>query len=266
MNARSWIVGVLMVSLMNPSARADQPTPAVPTPPVAGDAQPKFFLVGFILKAIASEVFSMFGKWAIQKMVSGTSLSIPLGTKFLPLNFVKKSADESVSPPSVVAGEPIAAKGMQSAPANYQGLHIAIAVLDPEGKTLQLRPLKQGFRSGERFKLRVLATFGGDMKIENINPHGVRKHIYPQDENLRIRLEEGKEALIPAGPDEYFEFARTTGEEQLVVTIRDPRADAKTASRARVYRLDEPYGSNFVQEVSDNTYAVISESVKLQHF
>lgn len=230
------------------------------------EAAPKFFLVGMILKAIASEVFSTFGKWAISKLASGMSLSIPVGSWFGPANLVNKSASESGTPPPTVAGDPVAPKGMQNAPLGYQGVHIAIAVLDAEGKNLNLRPLNQGFRSGERFKLRAVATFTGNMKIENINPKGERKHIYPADEDLRIRLEAGKETLIPAGQDEFFEFTRTTGDEQLVITMRDPRANAMTMSRTKVYRQDEPYGSNFVQQVSGDTYPVISESVKLVHY
>lgn len=242
-------------------AKGEEVKPAPESPEVA----PKFFLVGIILKAAASEVFSMFGKWAISKLAGGMSPSISSGSWFGAPKFVDKSASESGAPPPTVAGDPVAPKGMENAPSGYQGVHIAVAVLDAEGKNLNLRPLNQGFKSGERFKLRAIATFTGDMKIENINPKGERKHIYPADENLRIRLEAGKEMLIPAGQDEFFEFAQTTGDEQLVITMRDPRADATTMSRARVYRQDETYGSNFVQEVSGKTYAVISESVKLVH-
>lgn len=270
-----WLLMLLVVSLVfqplyaagggeekTQGATGVEVKPAPEDPEVA----PKFFLVGIILKAAASEVFSMFGKWAINKLAGGMSLSIPSGSWFGAPKFVDKSASEPGTPPPAVSGDPVAPKGMENAPSGYQGVHIAVAVLDAQGKNLNLRPLNQGFKSGERFKLRAIATFTGDMKIENINPRGERKHIYPPDENLRIRLEAGKEMLIPAGPDEFFEFARSTGDEQLVVTMRDPRADATTMSRSRVYRQDETYGSNFVQEVSGKTYAVISESVKLVHY
>ena len=271
MKARLLLVPLLIVSLVSQSVRAEEGAgkkakeeakPASESPEVA----PKFFLAGIILKAIASEVFSTFGKWAISKLTSGMSLSIPVGSWFGVAKFVNKSASESGTPPPTVAGDPVAPKGMQNAPLGYHGVHIAIAVLDAEGKNLNLRPLNQGFKSGERFKLRVVATFTGDMKIENINPRGERKHIYPADEDMRIRLEAGKEMLIPAGQDEFFEFTRTTGDEQLMITMRDPRANAMTMSRTKVYRQDEPYGSNFVQQVSGDTYPVISEPVKLVHY
>lgn len=231
------------------------------------EAVPKFFLVGMILKAVASEVFSMFGKWAIGKLTGGMSLSIPVESLLGGVaNFVNKSASESGVAPPTVSGDPVAPKGMENAPSGYHGVHIAIAVLDAEGKNLNLRPLNEGFKSGERFKLRVVSTFTGDMKIENINPKGERKHIYPADEDMRIRLEGGKETLIPAGQDEFFEFTRTTGEEQLVITLRDPSANAMNMSRSKVYRQDEPYGSNFVQVASSGTYPVISEAVSLVHY
>lgn len=262
MKSRLLLVPFLIVSLVFHPVRAEDHEAASRDTEVA----PKFFLLGMIMSAVASEVFSIFGKWAVSKLMEGAAPSIPAATQFSPARIVLKSAGESGEPAPAVSGNPVAPKGMELAKSNYHGVHFAIAVLDAERKNLDMRPLSQGFKSGERFKLRVVATFTGDMKIENINPRSERKHIYPADENMRARLEAGKETLIPAGPDEYFEFAKTTGEEQLVITMRDPRATASTMSRSEVHRKDETHGSNFVQEVTDDTYPVISESVKLMHF
>lgn len=224
--------------------------------------EPKFFLLG----AIASEVFSMFAKWAMSKLIDASSISIPANSWFGSLKLVDKSPGEGGTPPATVSGPPVSSKGIEDYRSNYQGVHFAIAVLDPEGKNLVMRPLNEGFKSGERFKLRVVSTFTGDMKIENINPKGERKLIYPPDDNLRVRLEAGREALIPAEPDSFFEFTRATGREQLIITLRDPRATEANMSHATVFRQDDKFGSNFVQEVPNNTYAVISESVDLRHF
>ena len=37
------------------------------------------------------------------------------------------------------------------------------------------------------------------------------------------------------------------------------------ASREKVYRKDEEYGSHFVQPVTKDSYPVISESIRLEH-
>ena len=73
------------------------------------------------------------------------------------------------------------------------------------------------------------------------------------------------EIMIPLGQDEYFEFTGDTGDEQLVITLRDPRAFGDAAAPAVVTRKDENNGSNFMQELAANTYPVISQALKLKH-
>jgi hypothetical protein len=148
---------------------------------------------------------------------------------------------------------------------NYQGVHIAIVGTDRNGQITELRSVKAGFRTGERFKLRAISTFGGQLVIENINPKGERRQIYPGERGAVVVLQPGADTLLPLGANEFFEFARTTGEEQLVFSLRDPRAAGNAASREKVYRKDEEYGSHFVQPVTKDSYPVISESIRLEH-
>ena len=63
----------------------------------------------------------------------------------------------------------------------------------------------------------------------------------------------------------YFEFTGPTGDEQLVVTIRDPRAFGAAAATAEANRKDDAFGSSFVQETAPGTYPVISQSLRLKH-
>ena len=148
---------------------------------------------------------------------------------------------------------------------NYQGVHIAIVGTDDKGQITELRSVKAGFRTGERFKLRAISTFGGQLMIENINPKGERRQIYPGERGAVVVLQPGADTLLPLGRDEFFEFARTTGEEQLVISLRDPRAVGNAASSEKVYRKDEEYGSHFVQQVTKDSYPVISETIRLEH-
>lgn len=257
------LLSLLAASLILHPALAEDQNPANTNanPAVA----PKFFIWGILISAIESQVFSMFTEWLMNKLTDGLALSIPL-PKGSSVHLVPSVEAKGITPPETVSGKPDAPLKIGSKGENYQGVHIAIAVLDADNRTLKMRPVDQGYRSGEKFKLRVISTFEGDMKVENINPHGEKNQIYPADPGMRIRIEAGKETLIPAGKDEFFEFTKATGEEQLVITLRDPRGRENTVSHYKVYRQDETYGSNFVQEVSPGQYPVISESIRLAHF
>ena len=259
----SFLAGLL---LLQPAWAKDEPVAAESAAQQSAQPQPKFFVWGILVSAIRSEVFSMFTKWLFHKIGDHFSTSIPMPKEASPVRMVPAGGTQEGMPAETVSGTPSVPLKVNGSEANYQGVHIAIAVLNMKERTLGLRPVDQGYRTGERFKLRVIPTFEGDMKIENINPMGVRKQIYPADPDMRIRLEPGKETLIPAGKDQYFEFTKATGKEQLLITLRDPRATATTTSSHKVYRQDETYGSNFVQEVARDKYPVISESIDLVHY
>ena len=54
--------------------------------------------------------------------------------------------------------------------------------------------------------------------------------------------------------------------DQITTTMRGPRLlKAGHASTAQVFRKDETYGSNFVQEVRAGSYPVIAEAIGIQH-
>lgn len=148
---------------------------------------------------------------------------------------------------------------------DYQGAYVAIVGADPAGNVSEVRPIKAGFKSGERFKLRAIATFGAHVMIENINAKGERRQIYPPEGTSVVVIQGGADTLLPLGAKEFFEFARTTGEEQLVISLRDPRAVGDAASRQKVFRKDEEGGTHFVQEVTKGTFPTISEAIKLEH-
>lgn len=148
---------------------------------------------------------------------------------------------------------------------DYQGAHIAIVGADKAGNVKDVRPVKAGFKTGERFKLRAVSTFGAHLVIENINAKGERRQIYPPEGTSVVVIQAGADTLLPLGAKEFFEFAKTTGEEQLVISLRDPRAVGDAASRQKVFRKDEEFGTHFVQEVAKGAFPVIAEAIKLEH-
>jgi hypothetical protein len=264
----------------------------------AVEVEPKF-IWGILIKFIAGQAFSAFTSWVGNKISEGVSNSLDSGSHALAsgagtlvgggvslvtLAIQKLRAKKDTrggafiapNPTSIEIASKDAAPNTMGAPStplavgrdgspNFQGVNVAVVGIGADGNIDSFRAIKEGFRTGQRFKLHVLATFGGPLVIENINPRGERKQIYPPEKDSVIMLQPGSETLLPLGSDEYFQFANATGDEQLVLTLRDVRAVGAATSKAVVYRKDEDYGSNFVQEVTGTTFPAISEAIHLQH-
>lgn len=241
----------------------------------APQVEPKFIwglLINYALSKVASYAFDLFADWAVGKMKSRLQdglvagavrlISKDSGASIVPASAAEVSSKDAVNTTTALPSAPFK---LENGKENYQAAQVSVGVADADGK-LEFRPVNQGFKTGERFKLHVISTFAGFMSIENINPRGERKQIYPLVAAEVIAIQAGKETLIPLGEDQYFEFARATGEEQLVITLRDPRAKGPAKSTAKVNRKDEKYGSRFVQEVTPDTYPSFTESIKLVHF
>ncbi len=238
--------------------------------------EPKFIwgvLLKFVVSQVATFAFDAFSLWLNDRLSSGLNSSIDrLAANRLAGSGAKIGArgasatlPGASAPPEVVVGKPDTPLKIENGQANYQAVHIALMVAQNDGQRFAYRPVNEGFKTGERFKLRVISTFGGELYLENINPRGARKQIYPARAAEVVMLLPGTETLLPLGQNEYFEFTRIPGHEQLVINVADPRAVGAAVSGYRVHRQDTAYGSNFVQEISTDTYPVISQSVDVIH-
>jgi hypothetical protein len=266
--------------------QGEQQTPAAEAPQV----EPKF-LWGVVVRFIAGEVFSAFSQWLATRITDGVKTTLgpdsdrvaggAVTVANIFLDAIRQKYDltggaaiarnpsaEAVSLKDAAANlvaDPSTPIRIEGGAPNYQGAHIAIVGADRSGTITGLRAVKDGFRTGERFKVRVVSTFGGLLVIDNINPKGERKQIYPAGADAVVVLKPGADTLLPLGENQFFEFARSTGEEQLVISLRDARAVGNAASKGQVYRKDEAYGSNFMQEVDKDSFPAISEAIRLQH-
>jgi len=269
------LAGLLIVALAAPGM-AQSPTPPVPQAAndTAEEMQPKF-IWGILIKFAVNYAISAFGNYLLGKL---TEQITPQNVA----NMLLRSKSASIEPlagfggsalgaksagaaENTVAGEPTTALKVENGRENFQAVHVALMNFDRAGNALGFAPVTAGFRTGERFKLRVLPTFDGLLVIDNINPKSQRKQIYPAQAENVVKIKAGIEIMIPLGQDEYFEFTGATGDEQLVVTLRDPRAFGAAAATATVTRKDEHNGSNFMQEVTPTTYPVITQALKLKH-
>ncbi|BAO30976.1 DUF4384 domain-containing protein [Sulfuritalea hydrogenivorans] len=270
---------LLILALATPGM-AQSPTPPAPTAPPAGsdageELKPKF-IWGILIKFAVNYAISAFGSYLMGKLTeqitpqniasmllrSKSASIVPLGSVGAGGTMGAKSAG---APENTVAGEPTTPLKVENGRENYQAVHVALMNFDRAGNALGFAPVTAGFRTGERFKLRVLPTFDGLLVIDNINPKNQRRQIYPAQADNVVKIKAGVEIMIPLGQDEYFEFTGATGDEQLVITLRDPRAFGAAAATAVVTRKDENNGSNFMQELAPNTYPVISQALKLKH-
>ncbi len=225
------------------------PMPAAPLPPMDASFPPPPAPVSAVTElkqqVVSAAVIAATGVLANQ-------LGTLLTNAFLAKDINPKA--KPVTPFKVKSGEP-----------NYQAAHIAIMAVDTAGNATGFRPVKAGFRTGERFKVRLISTFDALVAIGNINPSGNQKQIYPPEVGNLVSIKAGVEVTLPLQQDQFFQFAGETGTDHLVVTLIDPRALDGKISRARVYREDVEFGSNFAQEVTPDTYPVISQPIALLH-
>jgi hypothetical protein len=265
------LAGLLMVALAAPGVAQ---TPAPPAQNGAAEEMQPKFIWGVLIKFAVNYAVSAFGSYLLGKLTEQITpqniASMLLRSKsasIVPLASVGGglTAKSAGAPENTVAGEPTTPLKVENGRENFQAVHVALMSFDRAGNALGFAPVTAGFRTGQRFKLRVLPTFDGLLVIDNINPKNQRKQIYPAQADNVVKIAAGVEIMIPLGKDEYFEFTGTTGDEQLVITVRDPRAFGSAAASATVTRKDENNGSNFMQEVTPTTYPVISQALKLRH-
>jgi hypothetical protein len=197
-------------------------------------------LPAYAQPAPKEEVFAKFSHWA-------RSVGLEGGSAFI----ARTGSSELVGPQLAIK---------DAAGSDYHGAAIAIV-----GGDNQAKPLKAGFRTGERFKLRVLTTFAAHVVVENINARDERRQIYPAPSAGVVVVQSGGYVLLPLGAKEFFEFTKATGQELLVVSLSHPRAVGDAASRQPVLRVDEKDGTSFIQEVAKGKFPAILEPIRLEH-
>jgi len=272
---RPLSAGMLALLLLPSISRAD-------TPPSQGKAetankesgseeaaQPKF-IWGILLKFAASKAFEIFFEWSTKKMFQGmaqplmvtrsAAVSAPGAAMLAP---AQKSAAPIV--PNITDSAPTTPLVVEGGKENYQGALLALLVLQPDGQSFVVRPVSAGFKSGEKFRIRMGATFDGELSLDNINPQAERNRLYPANAEQVVKIKAGVPVILPLDKDSFFQFDDVTGEEKLVITLRDPRAQGDAAAQTLVHRQENEQGTGLLQEVTAGKYAAIAESIALQH-
>ena len=240
----------------------------IPTTQTTEDEKPEpKFIWGLLLNVVLSKVGSVLMDWALNKLTDRLDLGFG--------GLLKKSENiafvpEVAAPPqdaiwdmeNIVLGEPPGRLKLDNGQENFQGLVVSLAVFDTKGQPIEFRPINASFKTGEKFKLRVLSTFDGQFTVHAQSPSGKRQKLFPQQDQA-IAVPKGQELLIPAQPDLFFEFSGQTGDERLLISMRGAQSGSNQSTKP-VYRKDDKMGSFFVQE-SLQQFPVIVQTLKLKH-
>lgn len=277
---RSVAGGLIVAFLTQAGAYAATPAPEVPdqsNPDQPAQLEGKFIWGVLILKLIGSEVMSIFSDWLMHKITE--SIDVGKYRKLLEdhggavivsiLEYVGsrhgvllgKDVDIG-APPNTSFDAPTKPLVLSDGKENYQGVHIGLVAVDEQGNPVGLRNVKDGFRIGDRFKVRVVSTFQGLLVFDDVTPRGKRHQLYPAEAGKAVEIPAGSEVLLPLAPNQYFQFSGDAGEDKLVVTLRAPQTlNGGAAARSLVKRQDVDYGTNLVQELHPGEFPLISEAI-----
>jgi hypothetical protein len=146
---------------------------------------------------------------------------------------------------------------------NYQGVFMRQVVLDGKGAVRATRPMSTRPKAGERFKIRVTATFEAvaDIDLVSGDTWSLRRvgQVYPP-KGQSVHMRPGETVDLPLAPDEYFVMSPPAGE-RLVVSVRHVKALGAARSGQPAYRQDVKQGSQYLQLVPKGSFPAVEQLV-----
>lgn len=88
------------------------------------------------------------------------------------------------------------------------GMSVSVLVVGQDG-LLMPRATDTVFKTGDRFRLRILPTLDGTIVISNTDPQNQTREL------VRVPVRAGLETLIPAEPDNLFQLVGQSGDDIL---------------------------------------------------
>ena len=213
-------------------------------------------------KSVAVEavpVVPAFNQWvstiaAVPEPAPGASIST------IPMTLVAVPSTAPYEPWPVVVGSPelplIGAGANRPPPTwsssfNYQGMHVRLLVLDAAGRRVEPRPVNSLPRPGERFKVRVTATFDAiaDVGLVTGDPWSSQRagQLYPAP-GMSVQMNAGETVELPLEQNRFFVMGPNT-RERLVLSVRHPAALGDVRTQQPAYRIDSKGGSSYLQLV-----------------
>lgn len=225
--------------------------------------------------ASAGSAFQALGSWVTQvTVVDPAQATVTVAQlRFVALQPVAGQAAAPFEPAPVIVGVPdLPLLGDSdtrnwSAALNYQGLNAQLLVLNAKGNRREARSLAGGLRAGERFKVRVTATYNSLVSIDQVLGDAWSAsrvgQAYPQPGPSgagAIAVQAGQTIDLPLGPTEYFVMPKSP-QERFVLSVRHAGATAATRSTQPAYRQDSKTASSYLQLVPAGTFPAIEQVV-----
>ncbi len=148
---------------------------------------------------------------------------------------------------------------------NYQGLQLKIEMLDNKNNVIATRPVTQGFKSNERFRLKVTPTFTGLLQIKHIGSDDTKNNLFPKAPIEFVQINAGETMILPANPNNYYYFDDQSGEEKLIIQFVDYQGLQGNFSNKVIYRHDDQNSTYLMQEISKMQFPFIMQTISMQH-
>lgn len=149
---------------------------------------------------------------------------------------------------------------------NYQGLQVRLLTADAAGRRIEARSLASQPRPGERFKIRVTATYDAvaDLGLVVGDPWASRRgpQIYPQP-GQSVELKAGEVVDLPVEPRQFLVMGDDPAQ-RLLLSVRHAGALGDARSSQPVYRQDGAAASHFLQLVPAGHYPAIEQLLVAQ--
>lgn len=146
---------------------------------------------------------------------------------------------------------------------SYQGIHLRVVVLDPATGRSQQFPMNVPPRPGERFKLRIAATFDAVAALDLVvgEPWSGQRigQVHPAP-GLSVHMYAGETVELPMAPNNYFTMAEASGG-RMVLSVRHARAVGARASDQPAYRSDLATGSSYLQLVPAGMFPAFEQLI-----
>jgi hypothetical protein len=146
---------------------------------------------------------------------------------------------------------------------NYQGMHVAYLVRDRQTGRLVQRPLSAAPRPGDRFKIRVTATFDARVRVDTVFGQGWSLQrggtLYPAT-GAPVRARAAQAVDLPVERDHYFVVGEG-GAPRMLLSVRHDEADESRRTRQPAYRQDQLNGTSYLQLAPAGTRPAIEQLI-----
>lgn len=145
---------------------------------------------------------------------------------------------------------------------NYHGIHARYLLIDTKTQKVSSAPLSTRLKPGQRFKLRVTATFNGVAALDQVLGTGWDAErtgqVYPAA-GMSVELKASQAVDLPVGEAQYFVLDGRRANDRLLLSVRHTKAVGDGRNTQPAYRKDNAQGSSFLQLTPKGLYPIIEQ-------